>query len=64
MPCEHIYADRDTAMSDAEKLSKFNPVGFEVVKVARLKPCRKSSHFLWMLKTYLSAGLINKKVII
>jgi len=64
VPCEHIYSDRNAALSDAEKLSKFNPVGFDVVKVARLKPRCKSSRFLWMLKTYLEAGLINKKVII
>ncbi|NMF60164.1 hypothetical protein [Pseudanabaena yagii] len=64
MPCGHIYRDKDTAIADAEKLSKVNHVGFDVVRAARLKPRRKSSKFLWMLKTYLKFGLIKKKVII
>lgn len=64
VPCEHIYRDRDEAVSDREKLSRVNPVGFDIVRCARLKPRRKSYSFLWVIKTYLSAGLIKKKVII
>ena len=54
VPCEHIYRDRDKALSDREKLSKVNPVGFDVVRCARLKPRRKSSRFLWVVKFGLS----------
>ena len=37
VPCEHIYKDKIKAISDAEKLSKVNPIGFDVVRVVKKK---------------------------
>jgi hypothetical protein len=34
VPCGHIYADKNQALIDVQKLSKVNPVGFEVVEYA------------------------------
>lgn len=31
VPCSKIYTDKNQASIDAQKLSKVNPVGFEVV---------------------------------
>jgi len=50
VPCEHLYTDRATALKDAEKLSKVNPVGFDVVRVARLRNKRSSSFVIDLFK--------------
>ncbi len=59
VPCECLYTNRNEALSDANRLTQVNPIGFNVVRIARLR-VRKPSYFYFnILKTYLELGLIK-----
>lgn len=59
VPCECLYTDRSEALSDAKRLTEVNHIGFNVVRVARLRYRRQSYFYFNILKTYLELGLIK-----
>lgn len=59
VPCEELYTDRNKALEDAKKLANVNPVGFDVVRVARLRDRKPICSFIDVLKKCLIFGLVK-----
>lgn len=60
VPCGYTYKDKNAAIIDAEKLSKVNPIGFDVIKI--IKKRGKSPNYIpWSVKILCSIRKFNSE---